>query len=443
LTETQQIEPQEDRGRQLPLGAWIFSTDDHLLEGSYTFAGRVPHKYADEAPRIVDHDGGDAWLIEGKPVAITFGDAGGAPVVGTGRRPGRNMKYNTRNGITLHSAYLNLDDQTEFSTPTTAQQRWDQGIVRVREDLHPGVYDVHARISDMNRDGVWASVTIPSMSFGFAGQRFSLYKDEEVGLACVRAYNDWLYEEVAGAYPERFVCSAVPWLRDPKVAAQEVYRNASRGFTATLFPENPERFGFPSVHTRHWDPILAACEETGTVLNVHLGTGLEAIRPSSDSPITVGKAATSVNSALSAFDWVFSTIPIRFPEIKVSFTEGGIDFVPLVYGRLETLTDEDLDGLWDAELSPAEVLLRNFWFSALYDIGAYRFLTDRAPDHIMVETDYPHGDTRWPHSQEHFAERLKALSLEEREKCLQTNAVALYRHPIPHCPPGSSDFDRT
>ena len=52
---------------ELPLGSWIFSTDDHLLEGSYTFAGRVPKRFADAAPRIVDHDGGDAWLIEGKP----------------------------------------------------------------------------------------------------------------------------------------------------------------------------------------------------------------------------------------------------------------------------------------------------------------------------------------------------------------------------------------
>ena len=70
---------------ELPLGSWIFSTDDHLLEGSYTFAGRVPKRFADAAPRIVDHDGGDAWLIEGKPVQIAWTD--GPATVEIGERP--------------------------------------------------------------------------------------------------------------------------------------------------------------------------------------------------------------------------------------------------------------------------------------------------------------------------------------------------------------------
>ena len=317
-------------------------------------------------------------------------------------------------------------------TPVSAVEcRMARGLVRVEEDFDPAVYNVHARVAAMDRDGVCTSVLIPSMTWGFAGQRFSLIQDAEAGLAFVRAYNDWLSEEVAGLYPDRFVPSAIPWLRDPEIAAHEIRRNAARGFKATLFPESPERFGFPSIHTRYWDPVWAACEDTETVLNVHLGTGFIPTPASSDSPLAVLKASFAANSTLSAFDWVFSGIAVRYPDIKVSFTEGGIDFVPLVYGRLDTLWEDSLDGSWDADLLPTEVFVRNFWFSALFDVGAYQFIAEHCPEHGMIETDYPHGDSLWPHSQEHFRARLACLAPEERDRWALTNASAPYRHPLP------------
>jgi predicted TIM-barrel fold metal-dependent hydrolase len=423
----------------LPLNSWIFSTDDHLLEATADFSKHAPAKYSEDVPRIVDHNGGDAWLIDGTPIPLTFGDAGGRAVLGTDQRPGVRMKLQRE----LLQGYL--DDETDgedagAQDPVSARR--NQALVRYAEDFQPGVYDISARLKDMDRDGVWATVTIPSISFGFAGQRLSLFKDADAGLACVRAYNDWLHDEVAAVNPERLVCSALPWLRDPVAGAAEIRRNASRGFKATLFPENPERFGFPSIHNRHWDPMLAACAETGTVLNVHLGTGLQSLRPSSDSPIAVGKSAFSVNSALSAFDLVFSQIAIRFPDIRISFTEGGIDFVPLVYGRLNSLTDEDLIGSWNADITPAESFLRNFWFAALIDIGAYDFLAKYCPDHMMLETDYPHGDTWWPGSQEYFSARLENFTDENLTKIAMTNAAALYRHDISNAPGNTDDRER-
>src|ERR1700674_4526298 len=55
-------------------GSWIFSADDHLLEGTDTFARRVPARFAEAAPRIIDHHGGDAWLIDDAIVPITSVD---------------------------------------------------------------------------------------------------------------------------------------------------------------------------------------------------------------------------------------------------------------------------------------------------------------------------------------------------------------------------------
>ena len=431
-------------GAGLPLGSWVFSADDHFLEVLCDFRSRVPAKFVDDAPRVEQVDGGDAWILEGKPVPITFGDAGGRHMLGTNQRPHFRMRLRGARASLGEGYRLDDDCRLEDSADTdlsqaSIRQRRNQGLVRVWEDFEPSVYDVKARLVDMDRDAVWVTVTIPSISFGFAGQALSMFKDSELGLASVRAYNDWLSEEVSGTNPERFVCSAVPWLADPAIGAEEIRVNAGRGFKATLFPENPERFGFPSIHTRHWDPFFAACEETGTVLNIHLGTGLKSQQPSSDSPLPVAKAAFAVNPALSSFDWVFSQIPVRFPKLRMAFTEGGIDFVPLVYGRLQSIPREEYDLWWDSPDTPAEVFLRNFWFSALFDIGAYEFLARHCPDHVLLETDYPHGETPWPRSQEHFAQRLQTLSGGDREKMAMTNGLALYRHEVPNLPSAAVD----
>jgi predicted TIM-barrel fold metal-dependent hydrolase len=92
-----------------------------------------------------------------------------------------------------------------------------------------------------------------------------------------------MYEEWAGAYPDRLVGIGITWLADPQIGAQEIRRNAERGFTSVTLPEMPHRIGLPSMHTRYWDPILQACEDTDTVISLHVGSsGTNAMAP--DAP---------------------------------------------------------------------------------------------------------------------------------------------------------------
>ena len=53
----------------------------------------------------------------------------------------------------------------------------------------------------------------------------------------------------------------------------EVERNAARGVRAVCFSEIPAYLGLPSIHSGEWDPFFAACEATGTVLCLHIGSG--------------------------------------------------------------------------------------------------------------------------------------------------------------------------
>ncbi len=375
----------------------IISVDDHIVEAAGDFTRRVPQRYADIAPRVVHLDDGDAWQVDGSLEPITSAEA--------------------------------------FISWKTERTR---GNVRVA-DMRLGAWNVDERVRDMDRDGVWASVLFPSMAFGFAGQRLSRIADPDAGIACVQAYNDWMYEDVVGAHPDRFVATQIVWFRDVDVAVAEIQRNAARGFKAVHFSENPEKLGYPSIHTGYWDPFFRACEETGTVLNLHLGSSSHRIQPSTDSPIKAVHGALTINPILAAFDWVYSEVGLRYPEIRIVLSEGGIDWVPMVISRLDAQADNnDLAGWSSKDLTPRQVMTRNFYFSALFDQAAFGFLGTLCGDRILLETDYPHGDSRWPHSHDHLDRVLVDIAPELVERFYFRNASELYRHPEPPRPASSS-----
>ena len=124
------------------------------------------------------------------------------------------------------------------------------------DEMRRGCWDIDARIADMDLAGIWASLNFPSLIAGFSGTVFWKSDDPELGLAVLRAWNDWHLEVWAGAYPDRIIPLQLPWLADPQLAVEELRRNAARGFKAVSFPELPAQCGLPSLHTGVWDPFL-------------------------------------------------------------------------------------------------------------------------------------------------------------------------------------------
>ena len=116
----------------------------------------------------------------------------------------------------------------------------------------------------MDINGVWASLNFPSQITGFCGRVFFEARDRELGLACIRAWNDWLFEEWYSRTPTASSPSASPTWPIPPAAAAEIRRNAARGFTSVTFPERPHEIGLPSLWDRaHWDPIIDAVRRDG------------------------------------------------------------------------------------------------------------------------------------------------------------------------------------
>jgi predicted TIM-barrel fold metal-dependent hydrolase len=300
--------------------------------------------------------------------------------------------------------------------------------------MRPGCFDIHARIADMDTAGIWASLCFPSLIAGFAGVVFSKSTDPELGLACVRAWNDWVHEVWAGTYPERIIPLQITWLMDPVVAAEEVRRNASRGFKALSFPENPFNLGLPSVHTTHWDPLLEACEETSTVLCLHTGSAAWSASRSPEAPLEESTTLFPVNGVVATAEWLWARIPLRFPQLNIALSEGGIGWVPMLLDRLDyVMAHSGIGGagVWHGDLTPTEAVQRNFWFCSIDDPTTLQVRERIGVGHIMVESDYPHADSSWPDTQALLARRFEGLPAADIAAMTHGNAAQLFRHPLP------------
>ena len=371
----------------------VISVDDHIVEPPHTFEGRVPAAMADRAPRVVEaDDGSQAWVYDGVSMPnVGFNAVVGRPVAEWGFEP----------------------------------VRFDQ--------MRRGAWDIHARVADMDLNGIYASLNFPSFLPGFAGQRLQTStKDVDLAMACVRAWNDWHIEEWAGTYPGRIIPCQLPWLLDPEIGAAMIRENAERGFKAVTFTEGPAQLGLPTLHTRYWDPIMRACAETGTVLNLHIGSSGASPSTTDDAPPDVVGVLFFGYAMFAAVDWLFSLIPVRFPDIKICLSEGGIGWVAGLLDRLDHMQSyNSMYGTWQGDLTPAEVMQRNFYFCAVEDQSSFALRERIGVEHILLEADYPHCDSTWPRTQEVIFEEIGHLPAEDIRKFTWANASALYRHPVP------------
>jgi predicted TIM-barrel fold metal-dependent hydrolase len=279
---------------------------------------------------------------------------------------------------------------------------------------------------------VWASVNFPSQITGFCGRVFSQCSDPELGLAVTRAWNDWFAEEWHGPHPERIVPMGITYLGDPERGADEIRRNAGRGFVAVTLPEQPHRVDMPNLFSGWWDPIIAACAETGTVVCLHVGSTGVVDMPPGAPMVALGATLFGQLSLAACAEWLWSGYAVKHPDLKIAMSEGGIGWVAMLHDRLENIVERSGYGdYFPGDMRPAEVLHRNFWFCTIDDPSTISTLDTVGVDHVMFETDYPHGDGTWPDSQAVFEQFYGGLPADQVAMISHENAAQLFRHPQP------------
>ena len=382
---------------------WIISVDDHVVEPPAVWTDRLPERLRGRGPRVVQDTcethgnqytkgkGGklvDWWVYEDllRPIPQVMACAGFPP-----------------EALTLEPI------------------RFDE--------IRPGCFESKARLADMDLNRTERSLCFPTFP-RFAGQTFLDAKDKDLALRCVQAYDDWMVDEWCGDASGRLIPLCLVPLWDANLAADEVRRNAARGVHAVAFTELPANLGLPSLHDRDrfWDPFLRACDETGTTICMHIGSGSVMPRTSADAPAGVTTALTSLNAYMAMADWLLSGTLARFPDLKIAFSESQVGWMPFLLDRLDRVFTQSK--AW-SELDPAlDELPSSYVPGRVYgcffdDIVGIEARHRIGIGQLVFETDYPHQDTTWPHTPALVAELATMVPPDELERLVRTNAIEM------------------
>ena len=399
----------------------IISVDDHVVERPEIWTERLPRRFREVGPRV-----------ERRKIMYT-------PMLAD------HMENSSRN----RSAF-SFDDDGEWADIwfyedlqmpillPSACVGWDKKELRtvpiLWEEMRPGCYDPVERLADMDVNGVEASLCFPNMLVRFCGQRFLAGSDKELALLCVRAYNDWIVEEWAGASGGRLVPLCIVPLWDAELAAAEVHRNAKRGVRAACFSELPVNLGMPSIHSGFWEPFIAACAETGTTIHLHIGSGSRLTGTTEDAPTGVITMLSFVTPAMALSDWLLSGHFVRRPELRVALAESNVGWLPYVLERADNRWSEDRGYQPEWKMfdgPPSSYFARNMSCSFFNDragllhIAKVGVRNNFSFDNLTFETDYPHSDGSWPESQALADELMAGLGDDDKRLLIHDNAARI------------------
>ena len=344
----------------------LISIDDHVVEPPDMFLRHVPEKYRDQAPVVFTDDNGvDKWMYQGKQAGVS----------------GLNAVV---------------------SWPAEEWGRDPAGFAEMR----PGVYDVHERVRDMSRNGIWGSMCFPTFT-GFSARHLNQYQDP-VTLVMVSAYNDWHIDEWCGAYPERFVPLALLPTWNVEAMCAEIRRVAAKGCRAVTMPEIPHLEGLPSYHDiDYWGPVFQTLSDTGLVMCLHIGSGFGAISMAKDAPIDNLIVLATQISAIAAQDLLWGPAMRAYPDLKFAFSEGGIGWIPFYLDRCDRhyTNQRWLRRDFGGKL-PSEVFREHSLACYVTDPTALLLRNEIGIDIIAWECDDPHSDCFWPNAAELMLDEL-------------------------------------
>ena len=385
----------------------IISVDDHVVEPAHVWQTWLPERFRAEGPRVERRRVGDIKHVGGGTYTQQFTDDG---------RPADCWVFGDLVYIhKRHVAAVGYSRDEMTMTPMTY------------EEMRPGCYEPKARVEDMVVNHVEASLCFPTFP-RFCGQTFTEHPDHDMGLACVRAYNDWMVEEWCGDSAGALIPLVIVPLWDAELAAAEVQRNAARGVHAVCFSEVPAHLGLPSIHSGFWEPFFAACEDTDTTINMHIGSSSRMPATSPDAPTAVAASLSFNNAMASMSDWLFSGNLVKHPDLKLAYSEGQIGWIPYILERVDDVWREHRawGGVKDLiPEPPSTYYYRNMFGCFFRDQHGIDSLDVVGADNVTFETDYPHTDSTWPNTLEVATGLMQGVAEGDVYKIMRGNAIRM------------------
>lgn len=365
----------------------LFSADSHVVEPPNLWLDRIDRRFVDKAPRVESRETGDFFVVPNTGM-------GPKPVGTEGAMIDRKV---TGGGIKSAVGYR-------------------------MSDQRPGAYDPAARLVDQDSQGVTAEIIYPGWLIVHS------IPDFELKAACVRAYNEWLFEDFCSYAPDRLLGAIVLPVGDGPIDAAigEAQKWVGRGARTVMLPQSVPGMAWGDPH---FEPLWSALEELNVPVAFHQAAGQVAVFKDKMAPGAFW--TTAVGNKIS-LGWVFMQlvyggVPERHPDIRFVLVEGGIGWIAFQLNTMDHMFMDHHEWM-DPKLNlkPSEYFWRQFWATFEDDRPGILTLPFLDPAKLMWAGDYPHTEGNFPHAQEQVSHDFDGVSDEIRQMIVHDNAASLY-----------------
>lgn len=280
------------------------------------------------------------------------------------------------------------------------------------------------QLEAMDIEGIDLAVLYPTR-----GRRALVVDDMDAPFAAAlaRAYNDWLYD-FCKLEPRRLVGAGMisPYSMDDAIT--EARRCAEQlGFRAVFLRANP--LVDHQWHDDYYTPLWEALEDLNLSLGFHesTGTGKKQVGERLEPNLMLRRVyAQPLEQMLALGSFCAGGVLARHPRLRVAFLEANCSWLPWLLWRLDEGWEREGD-VWAPDLkeAPSGYFKRQCVVSVEPDEATVKLVIEYLGNKgIVFSTDYPHGDSKYPHAVNHFLKL--PISEEAKRQILWENCAAYY-----------------
>ena len=377
----------------------IISADSHLEIPIDRWVHRVPGEHRERAPRGIRlANGGDAWLIEGRPLWAVGLELSGRPA----------EEYQPT-GLSYEGA--------------------------------AGAGPPEQRVAEMARDGVDAEVLFP----GVGGANFWRgIAHDDAYRAVIHAYNEFLVEDYVVADPQRLLALGLIPETGLDEALSELRYCARGGLQGVCLNGWPCGRSYP---TQQDDVFWREAMDLGIAVTVHIqlryGGAADGpaypypkapppdIHPMAKDPLR-HLAAFDRRGGLNALQLVFAGTFDRLPDFRIYFAETFIGWLPIFFEQVDMLYEHTIHwaneyvGLPMLDHLPSEYLRRHIYWGFVNDPFGVKVRHDVGVERAMWSSDFPHSVTTWPDSAAAIDTMFEGVAATETAQMVCGNALDFF-----------------
>lgn len=281
-----------------------------------------------------------------------------------------------------------------------------------------GGWDPHARLADLDAEGIDQAVLFPTTGLFFAG-----VADPDLEAALCRAYNDWLADYCATDRRRLVGVAAVPQ-HDLDTAVTEARRAVGNlGFRGIMLRPNP--VAGRTLLDPAYEPLWAEAAALDVPIAIHEGTTLNVVQSGLDrfDDFAYRHACSHPHEQqMAVLAFTCGGILERHPALRVVFLESGCGWIAWWLERLDEHMEEWAHATTPPPLAPSEYFARQCFVSTEPDERTLPAVVSvMGAGTIVFASDYPHPDAIFPGAARTLAARTD-LDDAARTRILDTNA---------------------